>query len=238
MVNTTSKWEEQPWAPWSHPPMQYIHGVVWRKPHIYLPRLWKRFIDDIFVIWPSIKFEAETSTTQINFLDVAVQIQGERVQTTLYTKPTDSHNEINCASCHSKSCTQGILYGQFLQLRRICNNDTDFTNHSRQLAFYFHKANYPLELIQQSFERTYLQDHKTFLVQEDTDNDKRSHENSLFILTTYHPTFHEVNKVVSTNMDLLDKSSATRPALHAKLVRGFLRCKNPEISGYRLNSSP
>ena len=216
--------------------------------HVYTyhtqPLLWKRFIDDIFVIWPysqgqldefvtylnsrmpSIKFEAETSTTHVHFLDVTVQIQGDRVETTLYTKPTDSHNYINYESCHPRSCKQGIPYGQFLRLRRICSKDLDFINQSKQLAFYFHKADYPSELLQLSFERAYLQDRKTLLVNQDKDNDKRSHENSLFLITTYHPTFNEVNRVVSSNMDLLDKSSSTRPALQAKLIRGYRRCKN------------
>ena len=80
--------------------------------HVYTyhkqPLLWKRFIDDIFVIWlfgheeldlfisslnspmPSIKFEAEKSPTA--FLDVKVILKGTNIETTLYTKPTDSHN--------------------------------------------------------------------------------------------------------------------------------------------------
>ena len=133
--------------------------------HVYTyhkqPLLWKRFIDDSFVIWqfgheeldlfisylnsrmPSMKFEAEKSLTDVAILDVKVILKGSTIETTLYTKPTDSHNYINHASCHQKSCKDGIPYGQFLRLRRICSTELEFVANSKQLAFHFHKANYP-----------------------------------------------------------------------------------------------
>ena len=83
------------------------------------PIVWKRFIDDIFIIWthghdsltdfghhlnnclPSIKFEADTSTLEVHFLDVTVSLdEGYNLQTDLYTKPTDSHNYPNYKSAH------------------------------------------------------------------------------------------------------------------------------------------
>ena len=50
--------------------------------------------------------------------------------------------------------------------------------------------------------------------------------NNLYLITTYHPTFHEVNRIVNRNMDLLDRSSSTRPIVQAPLIRGFRRCRN------------
>ena len=73
------------------------------------PLIWKRFIDDIFLIWthgedslkdfdnylnslhPTIKFTSETSTTSVNFLDTTVKFdQDRKIITTLYNKPTDT----------------------------------------------------------------------------------------------------------------------------------------------------
>ena len=72
--------------------------------------VWKRFIDDIFMIWThgeeslnhfieylnslheSIKFTHESSRTDINFLDTTVKFNTNRdLITTLYNKPTDTH---------------------------------------------------------------------------------------------------------------------------------------------------
>ena len=106
--------------------------------------LWKQFIDDIFAIWQygrdeldifiqhlnsrmdSMKFVADISEGNVHFLDVDVFLDTDsnQIKTTLYTKPTDSHNYINYQSCHQKSCKNGIPYGQssferaFLQERK------------------------------------------------------------------------------------------------------------------------
>ena len=75
------------------------------------PHIWVRFIDDIFVIWtfgedelqqfitylinclPSVKFEADMSPTNVNFLNVKVHLNPQGVLSTgLYTKPTNAHN--------------------------------------------------------------------------------------------------------------------------------------------------
>ena len=73
------------------------------------PLIWKRFIDDIFLIWthgedslkefvnylnnlhPTIKFTSETSTESTNFLNTTVKLDNQRnLITTLYNKPTDT----------------------------------------------------------------------------------------------------------------------------------------------------
>ena len=216
--------------------------------HVYTylrqPLLWKRFIDDIFVIWshgedelrlfinhlnnsmPSIKFEAEISSTEVHFLDVKVLLNPQGIiSTTLYTKPTDSHNYVNYKSCHPKSCRNGIPYGQFLRLRRICSTEKDYIQESQMLAFHFHQANYPTKLIQESFERAYLQERQA-LLQPKPESTTGPNKDNLYLITTYHPTFHEVNRIVNQNMDLLDRSSSTRPIIQAPLIRGFRRCRN------------
>ena len=92
------------------------------------PYLWWRFIDDIFFIWehgeeklkefidvlnkkhPTIKFTAEWSKTQINFLDVTVYLENEDIKTDLYVKPTDTHQYLHSFSCHPYRCKKAYLY--------------------------------------------------------------------------------------------------------------------------------
>ena len=96
----------------------------------------------------STKFEADTSTVSVKFLDVTVIIDPEgNINTTLYTKPTDSYNYINYQSCHQKACKNGIPYGQFLRFRRICSDEDDFVSKSKVIAYHFHNAGYPNKLI-------------------------------------------------------------------------------------------
>ena len=120
--------------------------------HVYTyklqPTLWVRFIDDIFLIWPhgktelesflthlskvhsSIKFMSEYSEKEIPFLETKVCLEGGRLYTNLYTKPTDANNFLHFESAHPSHCKKDIPYGQFLRLRRICSKDIDFPRHA------------------------------------------------------------------------------------------------------------
>ena len=94
--------------------------------HVYTyhiqPLVWKRFIDDIFMIWtctkeeldafilhlnschPTIKFTAEISQNETIFLDTKVKKDGESLVTDLYCKPTDSHSYLLYNSAHPQKC--------------------------------------------------------------------------------------------------------------------------------------
>ena len=103
------------------------------------PWLWWRYIDDIFLIGeekldrfldflnqahPSIEFTANWSREKINFLDVQVMREGDRLNTDLFTNPTDTHQLLT--SCHPGHTKKGIPYSQALRIWRICSDDRFF----------------------------------------------------------------------------------------------------------------
>lgn len=68
------------------------------KSHLYVDIFWehgeenfKMFANDLNKTQPTVKFTAEWSSSTINFLNVAVSIKREVIQTDLYAKPKDSH---------------------------------------------------------------------------------------------------------------------------------------------------
>ena len=103
------------------------------------PRIWWRYIDDIFFIWkhredsskkfiealnachPTMKFTAEWSKEEINFLDVNVRLQNRQLETDLHIKPTDTHHFLDSTSCHSYHYKKSIPYSQALRYNRICS---------------------------------------------------------------------------------------------------------------------
>ena len=133
------------------------------------PRLWVRYIDDIFGIWThgiekwnifyqhlntsqqSIKFVGETSNTSLPFLDVMVHLNNGRITTDLYTKPTNSHNYLPWDSCHPTGTKKGIPYSQALRIRRICSEQGDFNKRLYQLGGYLRSCNYPPKYINPAF---------------------------------------------------------------------------------------
>ena len=115
------------------------------------PYLWWRYIDDIFFIWehgeenlkefidvlykkhPNIKFTAEWSKKQTNFLDVTVSLESGKIKTDLHVKPTDTHQYLHSFSCHPYHCKKGIPYSQTLRLNRICSDSTSFDRRCNDL---------------------------------------------------------------------------------------------------------
>ena len=98
--------------------------TTFEEKHVYTyplqPKLWKGFIDDIFLIWlhgmdsllkfiehlntvhPTIKFTSDISHPEISFLDLTIYIRNFKLFTRLYTKTTDRHMYVNYSSEHSE----------------------------------------------------------------------------------------------------------------------------------------
>ena len=200
------------------------------------PLVWVRFIDDIFLIWTqgresldnfiqglneahsSIKFTSEISDSKISFLDTWVHkdIENNRLYTSLYTKPTDANNFLHFDSAHPTHCKRGIPFGQFLRIRRICIEDRDFIKHACVKGAHFRARGYPLDLIIEGLIRAWRRG-KTPTTPDSTL--QRVDQNSTNILvTTFHPTFNQLSKIVRKNWDILSHSSKTRPIYQKDLT--------------------
>ncbi|CAN7948048.1 unnamed protein product [Ixodes hexagonus] len=88
--------------------------------HHLKPAFYKRYIDDIFMIWthseqellqfiaefntahPNITLTHEYSKNSINFLDVTVQINGTELETKVYRKPSDRQEYLHYHSSHPR----------------------------------------------------------------------------------------------------------------------------------------
>ena len=88
---------------------------------------------------PTIKFTAEWSKTQINFLDVTVSLENGKIKTDLCVKPTDTHQYLHSSSCHPY---QGIPYSQTLRLNRICSDSTSFDRRCNYLESWLLERGY------------------------------------------------------------------------------------------------
>ena len=110
------------------------HEETIREAFVWAIPFWKRFIDDIFLIFlgtteqlqsmkdfmnnlhPTIKFTFEHSTHEISFLDMKILIVTDRkLSTTLYRKPTDCAILLHFHSNHSLKCKESIVFSQALR---------------------------------------------------------------------------------------------------------------------------
>ena len=118
-----------------------IHILPRIREHI---SLYVRFIDDLLLIWkgseeellkflneintvhPTIKFDFKYSRESIDFLDTTIRNTGNKLTTTLYTKPTDRRAYLHARSYHPGTTKNSIAFSQATRIRRICTNDDDF----------------------------------------------------------------------------------------------------------------
>ena len=69
------------------------------------------------------------------------------LQTDLYTKPTDSKSYLNFQSCHPPHVFSGLVFSQFLRLRRIINDNSRLKIRIDELIVHFREAGYPQSML-------------------------------------------------------------------------------------------
>jgi hypothetical protein len=129
--------------------------------------LYKRFIDDILIIFTgtaqqteelmtyannlhnNIKFTFKTSNDKIDFMDITLQINNRNNTLTskLYKKPTDTLSLLNFNSNHPRHQKIGIIYSQALRLNRLISDENVLRKELKNLTITLITKNYPLHII-------------------------------------------------------------------------------------------
>ena len=140
------------------------------KQHIFL---WKRFIDDILVIFtgsweqfeeffeylnsthPTIKYDEPyyySDTNSCNFLDLKISITENRIRTDLFRKHTDKPRALLPSSAHPNHIPNNIVYSMAFRLLRICDSEEKFNERLAELKHEFLiPRNYGSKLIDEQF---------------------------------------------------------------------------------------
>ena len=119
--------------------------------------MWKRFIDDTFVIWTgstsefitymtkinqihkTIKFTYELSETELTFLDITLYKEERFDQTQIldvrtHIKPTNKQLYIHAASYHPPTTINAISKGETNCYLRTISNEKEYTNMKQRLT--------------------------------------------------------------------------------------------------------
>ncbi len=134
------------------PTIANLNVAIYELNHI-LPLLdkylmfYKRFIDDGFAIWlhnldPTIDatnwndFKAlinamglhwtfKSPRKKLIFMDMIIQVEGEKIVTTIYAKPLALYQYIPPNSCHPTGVLTGLIFGQILWIYQLCSHSKD-----------------------------------------------------------------------------------------------------------------
>ena len=201
--------------------------------------IYNRYIDDIFFIWkgsesdllkffkeinevhPTIKFDHEYSREKINFLDAAVSVLGNRLRTSVYTKPTDRKAYLHARSYHPKSTKEAIAYSQAARLRRICTDRDDFQQLADKLKEDLINRGYQEEKINEEINRAGNMDRNTLL----TYKEKTPSEQTPLIVT-YNRKLPNLKRIIDNTWDTLHINPTEKEKFKKKPLLCFRRNRN------------
>ena len=95
-----------------------------------------QFITSFNSFHPALKYTWEISEISPAFLDIKLSVNGNGLSTSVHYKPTDSHNYLLHSSSHPQHVKNAITFSQFLRLRRLCSDESDFNSKYEQCAFF------------------------------------------------------------------------------------------------------
>ena len=205
------------------------------------PWIWWRYIDDVFFIWTreeeslhtflnhinsfhrSIKFTSEFSHDQVNFLDVTIRKENGTLATDLYTKPTDTHQYLHSSSCHPRHCKSGIAYSQALRLRRICSNDTNFSQHASDLKRNLTDRGHSSKKVQQAINKVRSLSRSDVLQQKSRDQDPNTR---VPLVVSFHPNLPPLRSITNDNHHILHTSDRLQQAVPDTPILAYRRPRN------------
>ena len=110
--------------------------------------------------------------------------------TSVHYKPTDSHSYLLYSSSHPSHVKNSIPYSQFLRLRRLCSDDSDFSSKSEEMCQFFEKRGYPLSVVKAGHRRAQQLDRQSSLQTSQKDKNDR-----IPFTLTFHPHNHAVKSI-------------------------------------------
>ena len=85
--------------------------------------------------------------------DINISVQDNKLATSVHYKPTDSHSYLLYSSSHPSHVKDSIPYSQFLRLRRLCSEDSDFNSKCDEMSNFFSERGYPDSILSKALNR-------------------------------------------------------------------------------------
>ena len=233
----------------------FIENKFFSNYHGPKPDLYKRYIDDcvgatssskeelnLFInsvnsFHPALKYTWEISENSLAFLDIKLSINDNGLSTSVYYKPTDSHNYLLHSSSHPQHVKNAIPFSQFLRLRCLCSDDTDFNNKCEEMCQFFKKRGYPDSAVTTGKHRAQEIDRETTLQTSQNEETDR-----IPFTLTYHPQNLAIKNVILKNFKILSNDPETKHIFSLPPLISFKRDKNLGNflvrSAFKFNNKP
>lgn len=185
-------------------------------------KCWKRYIDDIFLIWAAnvidfhsfatylnsiqthLTFTSTVHKSSIAFLDLNINHDNSMLYTSLHRKPTEKNTLLSYQSQHPRALKDGLPFGQFLRVRRNCTFKADYMREAEVLRAKLVTRGYPNRLVKKSFKRTWHCPREELLKTRDKPN-----LNKIVCVTTFDTHTNQVRKLIMKNWNIIQSIDPT-----------------------------
>ena len=203
--------------------------------------MYVQFVDDIFGTWnhgvdallqfekeannihPNIKIELKWDRREIAFLDTLVKLVDGKLETSLYSKPTDKHTYLHIKSEHPSSVKKAIPYGLAIRLKRISCRDEDYQKEKKKLTQQLRKRGYPGTLIKDQLSKVDSMKREDLMIYRQTD--KKKDDRVPFVIT-YSSSLPDVRRIVKDRMSILHRSERMKNVFPEPSIIAFKRQRN------------
>ena len=178
----------------------------------------ERCRDDCFVLWNGskdrldyffsflnvldcdLKFTMEIGKDHLCFLDLKISVSSNKLMTTVYSKPTDSHLYLHSTSCHKPSSINGIPKGVALRLRRICSTTQEYQNKAEEYSSYLVARGHNPKTVKSTFD-------KIGKISRSIARKKKNHSittSSVIFSAEFNPRGPNVSEIINRHRHLLE----------------------------------
>jgi len=195
---------------------------------LYFSKNYKRFLDDCFLLWQlkfadiktiehilnslhtSIQFTSCISDREVPFLDVKIIKNGNKIETDIYTKPTDSKQYLPFKSCHPKHTKVNLPFNLTMRILKIVSNTETQQTRLEELKMDLKKQGYPKNLIEGGIRKA----------KERTSNDIEieTKKNIIPLVQTYYPGNNTFNKIIKLTTILENNEKMTNILSERKIT--------------------
>ena len=82
-----------------------------------------------------------------------ISLKQGKLTTFVHYKATDSHSHLDYRSSHNPCTKNSFLSSQFLRLRRLCSDDTDFEEKAEEIVEFFIQRHYPEDIVRTALQK-------------------------------------------------------------------------------------
>ena len=189
--------------------------------------LWKRFIDDVLMLFTGsfeeceqlvnwlnslmpgvVKFKFDFSLHKVEFLDLEIFLKDGRLTTNLYIKPTNKQLYLDFSSNHPEHCKIAIPYSQALRVVEKCSEEEDRETHFTQLKERFKIRNYPEKVITEKFEKAKKHDRRSLIFK--NRKNRNGEAKKVRFIFTHNESNPPIHKWVRMCKPLLERNAVSK----------------------------